>query len=154
MLLSIPEYQGKSRDYDFGALGFPYLAIADIIIAGAYQGWSYWRTKQQIENAKNISGAPSASASDVNAITNAVLKKLGSDTPRSEVEDFVNQILKGSPNEIAQPPPSALLEARIATLEQRRRQGENGGGIPTWGWIIMGVLGFMVVSKSGMLGGR
>lgn len=154
MLLAIPEYRGKSRDYDAGAFGFPYLAIADIIVNAAYGGWSYWKTKQQIEQAQRISGAPPASAMTVDAITNEVLKKLGSDTPKRDVEKFVSTILKGAPTETMQPPPSVLLEARLATLERRQQQQrENGGGIPIWGWIIMGVLGFMVVSKSGMLGG-
>lgn len=152
MLISIPERQGKSRHYDLGALGFPWLAVADIIIAGAHQGWSYYRTKQQIDQAKAVSGAPPASVSDVDAITNAILKQLGSDTPRPEVEEYVRKILSGAPDTVAQPPPSALLEARIAALEQREAP-QPTGGMPTWGWIALGVLGFMVVSKSGMLGG-
>ena len=154
MLLAIPEKQGKSRSYDLGALGFPYLAIADIIIAGAHQGWSYWRTKQQIHAAKNISGAPPMTVSDQDAITAAVLKSLGTDTPRQDVEEFVNTIVKGSPDDVSQPPPSVLLEARLANLEKRQQEGGTGtGGIPSWAWLVIGVLGFMVVSKSGMLGG-
>lgn len=153
MLLAIPEYRGKSRDYDAGAFGVPYLAIADIIVNAAYGGWSYWKTKQQIAQAQRISGSPPATATTVDAITQEVIRKMGSDTPKEDVEKFVSTILRGSPNETMQPPPSVLLEARIASLEQRRQRGENGGGIPVWGWIIMGVLGFMVVSKSGLGGG-
>lgn len=153
MLLAIPEYRGKSRDYDAGAFSFPYLAIADIIVNAAYGGWSYWKTKQQIAQAQRISGAPPASATTVEAITQEVIRKMGSDTPKKDVEKVVSTLLRGAPDETMQPPPSVLLEARIASLEQRRQRGENGDGIPIWGWIIMGVLGFMVVSKSGMLGG-
>lgn len=146
MLISVPTYRGKSRsrEYDLGDFAFPYLAIANIIINAAYGGWSYYLTKQQIEQAKRVSGTDIASVTDVSAITDQVLSQLGVKgyTTKSDVEKYVSTLLSSTPMTTQQLAPSALLEARLVALEQQEKQG-----IPTWGWIALGMVGFVALKQ-------
>lgn len=145
MLISVPEYRGKSRsrEYDLGAFGFPYLAIANIIVSAAYGGWSYYMTKQQIEQAKRVSGADVASATDIKAIVDQVMAQMDVKTSKSDLERYISSAISAAPMDTQQLPPSALLEARITALERTRTEG-----IPTWGWIALGAVGFLVLKQS------
>ena len=147
MLISVPEYRGKSRsrEYDLGDFAFPYLAIANIIVNAAYGGWSYYLTKQQIEQAKKISGTDIASATDVQSITDQVLSQLGAKgyVTKTDVANYVSTLLSSSPTTTQQLPPSALLEERLLVLEQQQKQG-----MPTWGWIALGAVGFLALRQT------
>ena len=153
MLISIPQYRGKSRsrEYDLGSFGFPYLAIANIIVNGAYGGWSYYMTKQQIEQAKRISGTDIASAADIQSTADKVLAQLGIKdyATKSEVSDYISKLVSGAPMETQQLPPSVLLEARMTALEQQQQQPKPG--IPTWGWVALGAVGFLALKQFGVL---
>lgn len=150
MLISVPEYRGKSRskDYDLGAFGFPFLAIANILVSAAYGGWSYYVTKQQIERAKGISGAGVASAVDIDAITEQVMAQMNVKgfATKSELSTYISKMISGDPMGTQQLPPSALLEARISSLEQQKQ------GIPTWGWVAIGAVGFLALKQFGVPG--
>lgn len=143
MLISVPTYQGKSRKYDLGDFSFPYLAIANIIISAAYGGWSYYLTKQQIEQAKRVSGTDIASATDIDAITQQVMAQMGVKTSKSDLSNYIGKLISADPMVSQQLPPSALLEARLAVLEQQQQQQ----GIPTWGWIALGAVGFLALKQ-------
>ena len=147
MLISVPTYRGKSRsrEYDLGDFAFPYLAIANIIVSAAYGGWSYYLTKQQIEQAKRVSGTDIASATDISAITDQVLSQLGAKgyTTKADVDKYVGALLSSSPMTTQQLAPSALLETRLAVLEQQQQKQ----GIPTWGWIALGMVGFLALKQ-------
>ena len=142
MLISVPEYRGKSREYDLGDFSFPYLAIANIIINAAYGGWSYYLTKQQIEQAKRVSGTDIASVTDIDAITEQVMAQMNVKTSKSDLSNYISKVISSAPMDTQQLAPSTLLEARIATLEQQK-----AGGIPTWGWIALGAVGFLALKQ-------
>ena len=145
MLISVPEYRGKSRsrEYDLGAFSFPYLAIANIIVSAAYGGWSYYLTKQQIEQAKRVSGTDIASATDIEAITEQVMAQMNVKTSKSDLSNYIGRAISSAPMDTQQLAPSALLEARIAMLEQQKQPG-----IPTWGWIALGAVGFLALRQT------
>jgi len=153
MLISVPQYRGKSRsrEYDLGSFGFPYLAIANIVVSAAYGGWSYYMTKQQIAQAMKISGTDIASTTDVQSITDQVLAQLGIKdyATKSEVSNYISKLISGAPMETQQLPPSALLEARMTALEQQAK--EQQPGIPTWGWVALGAVGFLALKQFGVL---
>lgn len=144
MLISVPTYRGKSRsrEYDLGDFGFPFLAIANIIVSAAYGGWSYYLTKQQIEQAKRVSGTDIASAADIEAITAQVMAQMNVKTSKSDLSNYISKAISSAPMDTQQLAPSALLETRIAMLEQQKQPG-----IPTWGWIALGMVGFLALKQ-------
>lgn len=150
MLLSIPENIGKSRLGDAGALGFPWAAVANIVINAAYGGWNYYLTNQQIKQTMRISGTTTATPQEIKAAADVIEQKLGVKMPRSELEKYIASLITAAPEQAAGMAPSQFLEARLTALEQRQLEAKPTG-IPTWGWIAIAGLGFLIVMQTGLL---
>lgn len=150
MLLSIPGNIGKSRLGDAGAFGFPWHAVANIVINAAYGGWNYYLTNQQIKQTMRISGTTTATPAEIKAAADVVEQKLGVQMPRSELERYIASIITAAPEQAAGVAPAQIFEARLTALEQQQWE-EKPTGIPTWGWIAIAGLGFLIVTQTGLL---
>jgi hypothetical protein len=154
MLLSIPD--GRSRGSDWGALGFPWLPIANIAIQAAYGGWSYWRTNQQIKQAMNISGVTTATPSDVTAAAEQFKKITGSPLSQSQLEKYFSDLIRAAPTKTQGIPPTDLVELKtqLTALQMQvlQMQTPKTQKMPTWSWILIGGVAFLALMQFGILG--
>lgn len=146
MLLAIPE-RGSFRGYDPGNLGFPWLMIADVVVAGAQQGWSYWRTKQQIEQAKRVSGTEFATQKDYDAMIKRIETLSGRQIKKEELRKYIQTLVEGSPSTTQELPPNAVIGTGAGLPPSQKASV----GIPTWGWIAIAALGFVAVKQFGVI---
>ena len=153
----IPHRIGRSRTPGLGNLGFPWLFVGNIIVGGANAGWSYYRTKQQVQMAIAQSGSGPASNEDIRMAADAMEKVMGVGVSRSQVEDYAADMMKGSPTKQQGIAPAEFfaLQQRLAALEAGKdRQASVLANIPTWGYLALAAGAFLVVRQMGFLGGR
>ncbi len=130
-----------------GNFGFPWLFVGTILVNAAQGGWDYYRTKKQIEMAKQSAPTEITSPSDIQAISGEVRARTGTQLPESRLQKYISDLLQGNPPPNQQIPPGQLL-----SVGQPPWQGpQSGGGMPTWGWALLGVAGFFVLQGRRML---
>ena len=147
----VPRGTGRGAPPGFGALGFPWLFVGNIIVGAANAGWSYYRTKQQVQQAMSESGADPASVSDVNMVADQLEKNLG--IGKAAAQGYARDMMTSAPTTTqgVSPAEFVAMQRRLAELE-RERSGIQAslGDIPTWGWLALAAGAFLVARQMGL----
>ncbi|MHC4397560.1 MAG: hypothetical protein ACYS1A_18105 [Planctomycetota bacterium] len=145
----VPSRTGRNAPPGFGALGFPWLFVGNIIVGAANAGWSYYRTKQQVQSAMRESGAAPPSNADVNMVADQMQESLG--IGAGAAKKYARDMMSASPTTVqgVSPAEFVAMQQRLEQLEQRgaSRAGMGLGNIPTWGYIALAAGAFLVAKQ-------
>jgi len=150
----VPHRIGRSRRPGLvGLEGFPWLFVGNIIVGAANAGWSYYRTKQQVQMALAQSGAAPASSEDIKMIADQMESVMGTGS-RSQVENYARDMTTSSATKT-----QGIAPGEFFALQQRLSILEAGGAkkagmfsnIPTWGYLALAAGAFLVVRQMGFL---
>ena len=130
----------------FGNFGFPWLLVANIGIAAGKAGWDYFSTRKQIQDELRKAPTEIPSPTDIQAISHEVRRRTGTRVPESDLQKYLSSFLVSNPPSELQIPPSQFL-----SQGQPWQSQSQSGGLPTWGWALLGVAGFLILQKRGTI---
>lgn len=149
ILAQMPVFSGTPT----GTLGFNYalaLQIAGWVINGIGLGLS---TYEAIKGAKTQSGVEKLEPGEISAIAS----QIAAADPQHRSAAAWETILAGQfgttgTTPPVQIPPGFYIDPRTGQLAPLPDDKEAGmlGGLPTWSWIVIGLLGFMVLKGGGL----
>jgi len=145
VLAQLPAFGGNPAPLTGSGLGFDWslaIQIAGWTINGIGLGLS---TYEAVKGAKQKSGVEKLEPSEINAIASQIAQADPQHRSPAQWETILASQFGGQVTPPQETPPGFYRDPRTGQLVPLPTKAGTFGGLPTWAWIVGGVLGFVAL---------